>query len=377
MRRQRKRLENRSDLRKVFREIITFHKPEYFPHFEAWGFWNETIDRWHKEGLPLDKTPWEFFELDQFMSNAPEELSYYTPNRITQIPYWPPFGYKLIEETGSYVVQRESDRIIKKQLKDKTSMPQFLDFPVKSRKDWENLKWRLDPHIKDRYKGVKEISVSFNNRSTIVPFVICGGYGFPRNLFGEVNLAYIYYDDPELVHEIMEHWVYFYTGIADNLCPLIDFDYVYLWEDMAYKTSSLISPRLFSEFILPYYKVLIAYLKKRYRLDIFLVDSDGNNFPLLPLFIEAGINIFIPCEINAGMEPLLIREKFPNLALLGGINKQVLSRGKEEIKKEILGKVPKMLESGGYFPSVDHLIPADVPFENFCYYMEILREIEK
>jgi hypothetical protein len=370
-------LENKADLRKVFREIISFHKPEYFPHFEAWGFWNETIERWHKEGLPLDKTPWEFFKLDQFMSNAPEELSYYTPNRITQIPYWPPFEYKLLEETDSYVVQRESDGIVKKQLKGKTSMPQFLDFPVKTRKDWENLKWRLDPHTKDRYKGIKEISKSFNNRSTIVPFVICGGYGFPRNLFGEVNLAYIYYDDPKLLHEIMEHWVYFYTGIADNLCPLIDFDYVYIWEDMAYKTSSLISPKLFSEFILPYYKELTIYLKERYKLDIFLVDSDGNNFPLLSLFIEAGINIFMPCEINAGMEPLLIREKFPNLALLGGINKQVLSRGKEEIKKEILGKVPKMLEDGGYFPSVDHLIPADVSFENFCYYIEILREVEK
>jgi len=370
-------MDNSCNLRKAFREVVAFHKTEYFPHFEAWGFWNETIDRWHKEGLPLDKTPWEFFKLDQFMSSAPEELSYYTANRVTQIPYWPLFEVNIVEESDSYIVQRESDGIVKKQLKGKTSMPQFLDFPVKSRKDWEDLRWRLDPYIKDRYKGVKELSVSLNNRDTLLPFVICGGYGFPRNLFGEVTLAYIYYDDPNLIHEIMEYWVYFYTGIADNVCPLIDFDYVYLWEDMAYKTSSLISPKHFREFIFPYYKELITYLKEKYKLDIFLVDSDGNNFPLLPLFIEAGINIFVPCEINADMEPLLIREKFSNLALLGGINKQALSRGKEEIEKEILRKVPKMLESGGYFPSVDHLIPLDVSFENFCYYIEFLREIER
>jgi len=369
-------MESSYNLRKAFKEVVTFRKPEHFPHFEAMGFWSETIDRWHKEGLPLDKTSWEFFKIDQFMDNAPEELSYHT-DKVTQIPYWPPFECNIIEETDRYIVQREMDGIIKKQLKGKTSMPQFLDFPVKNRKDWEDLKWRLDPYIKDRYKRVKELSINLNNRNTLLRFGICGGYGFQRNLFGDETLAYTYYDDPNLVHEIMEHWVYLYTGIADHLCPLIDFDYVFLWEDMAYKTSSLISPKHFREFILPYYRELINYLKGRYKLDVFMVDSDGNNFSLFPLFIEAGINIFIPCEINAGMEPILIREKFPNLALLGGIDKQALIKGKEEIEEEILRKVPKMLESGGYFPSVDHHIPPDVSFENFCYYIEILTGMEK
>lgn len=370
---------SRLELRRVFRDIIYFRKTKYFPHFEAWGFWNETISRWHKEGLPAERTPWEFFDLDQFMGRVPEEspLSHYTSNRVTQIPYWPPFEAITIEETDTYIIRKEGDGITKKQLKYSTSMPQFLDFPVKTKKDWENIKWRLDPNLEDRYRDIKEISSELDIINGLIPFMICGGYGFPRNLLGEVNLSYIYYDDPDFMHEIMNYWVYFYSGIADKLCPIVDFDYVYLWEDMAYKTGPLISPSLFRKFILPYYKELISYLKEKHRLDIFLIDSDGNNFPLLPLFLEAGINIFIPCEVNAGMEPFLIRNKFPNLALLGGVNKQTLSKGKEKIREEVLEEVPKMLENGGYFPSVDHLVPPDVSFEDFCYYVELLREITR
>ena len=109
-----------------------------------------------------------------------------------------------------------------------------------------------------------------------------------------------------------------------------------------------------------------------------MVDSDGNNFSLLSLFAEGGINIFTPCEIAAGMEPLIVREQFPQMALLGGIDKRVLIKGdKKGIKEEIMSKVPFLLEQGGYFPSLDHHVPPDVSFESFCYYLEVLRNLSK
>lgn len=363
------------NLREAFKRVATFQKVEHLPHFEAMGFWEETIARWHKEGLPLDKSPWEFFQIAQFMDNAPEAIDYHTDN-VTRPPYWPPFEIETIEETDTYIVRRESDGIIKKQLKHSTSMPQFLKFPLDEESDWERVKERLEPYIEERYKKAREIAPSLKERDYILRFGICGAYGFQRNLFGVEKLSYMYYDNPKLIHKIMEHWVYLYTGIADNICPIIDFDYVFIWEDMAYKTAPLISPKHFKEFILPYYKELINYLKRRYKLELFMVDSDGNNFSLIPLFIEAGINIFIPCEVNAGMDPLLVRERFPNLCLLGGINKQALIKGKKEIEEEVLKKVPRMLEMGGYFPAVDHHVPSDVSFENFSYYIELMREIE-
>jgi uroporphyrinogen decarboxylase len=40
-----------------------------------------------------------------------------------------------------------------------------------------------------------------------------------------------------------------------------------------------------------------------------------------------------------------------------------------------MSKVPFLLETGGYFPSVDHTVPPDVTFENYCYYINLMREV--
>lgn len=363
--------------RQAFKDVANFRKGVLSPHCEAMGFWDEAIVRWRKEGLPEDRNPYEYFQIDPFRGNQPEPLKRLTDN-LNQPCYYPSFEIKVIEEKEDYVVRQEADGIVKKIHKINVSMPQFLKFPVQGRKEWEDLKWRLDPDTRERYQGIKELAPSLKDRREIFRFGVCGCYGFQRSLFGEENIAYAYYDDPDLLHQIMEQWLKLYIGMADYLCPLIDFDYVFIWEDMAYKTNSLVSPKLFREFILPYYKEFTGHLKKRHKLDLFMVDSDGNNFSILPLFAEGGVNIFIPCEIAAGMEPLLVREQFPQMALLGGIDKRVLIKGdKKGIKEEIMRKVPVLLEQGGYFPSLDHHVPADVSFESFCYYLEVLRELER
>ena len=59
----------------------------------------------------------------------------------------------------------------------------------------------------------------------------------------------------------------------------------------------------------------------------------------------------------------------------GTIDKRALVKGKEAIREEVMSKVPFLLEQGGYFPSVDHAVPPDVTFENYCYYINTMREV--
>jgi uroporphyrinogen decarboxylase len=338
------------------------------------GFWDETIERWRREGLPANVNPWDFFGIDRFMDNAPKAIAYHT-DRVTSAPYWPPFERLIVDQNDEYIIVRQDDGITTKQLKNRTSIPQFIRFPVQNQDDWQAVKSRLDPHTPERYRDLETVAVQVKGRSHILRFGLCGAYGHLRNLCGMENLAYYLYDSPELIHRILRHWVDFNTVLADYMCPLIDFDYVFLWEDMAYKTGPLISPTHFREFILPYYKELIGYLRQQHGLDIFMVDSDGNNWNLFPLFIEGGVNVFTPLEVAAAMEPLAIHEKYPQLALLGGIDKRALLNDKSSIEKEVDKKVSKLLEKGGYFPCLDHHVPADISFESFCTYLEILRKI--
>lgn len=367
---------NKPGPREIFRSIVTFKNEERPFHFEAMGFWKETIDRWHKEGLPQDKMPWEYFDIYPIMDNSHESIRNLAET-VTFPAYYPYFEKEIIEEKEDYIVCMEEDGIIKKTKKDGVSMPQFLQFPVQTREDWEKIKFRLNPDIEERYEKFKENVNEIKDHKYILRFGLCGCYGFLRNLFGEENLAYAYYDEPEFLHRIMEQWVYLYKGIADRICPLAEFDYVFIWEDMAFKTAPLISPKIFKEFMSPYYREFISHMKRSHGLNLFMVDSDGNNFDILSLFVEAGVNIFIPCEIAARMEPQIVRGKYPGLALLGGIDKRALISGKPSIREEIMRKVPALIKQGGYIPSVDHHVPSDVSFENFSYYIEFLRKTMK
>ena len=71
-----------------------------------------------------------------------------------------------------------------------------------------------------------------------------------------------------------------------------------------------------------------------------------------------------------------ITEKYGKDIILGGnIDKRVFVQGKEAVHKEVMSKVPFLLETGPYFPSLDHAIPPDVPLESFHHYLNLLREI--
>ena len=148
-------------------------------------------------------------------------------------------------------------------------------------------------------------------------------------------------------------------------------DYILIWEDLAFKNGPLISPDIFREFILPYYKKFIQRMKT-FGVKHFFVDTDGNFEVLIPLFIEGGVTGFYPFEVQAGMDIEKIRDLYPELVIMGGIDKMALAKGKEAIDGEI-AKVKRMLKKGGYIPYTDHMVPPDVSFENYTYFRKQLK----
>ena len=106
------------------------------------------------------------------------------------------------------------------------------------------------------------------------------------------------------------------------------------------------------------------------------MDSDGNVEQLIPLWLEAGINLIWSFEVAAGNDVVALRKQYGrDLIIAGTIDKRALIKGKEAIREEVMSKVPFLLETGGYFPSIDHLVPPDVTFENYCYYINLMREV--
>ena len=107
-----------------------------------------------------------------------------------------------------------------------------------------------------------------------------------------------------------------------------------------------------------------------------IIDSDGNNDVLIPLWLEAGVTGLRPFEIAAGCDPVAIRRQYgQNLIIQGGIDKRALARDRDAIDREVLSKVPWLCLQGGYFPQVDHLVPPDVSLENYRHYSALVRAV--
>jgi uroporphyrinogen-III decarboxylase len=76
------------------------------------------------------------------------------------------------------------------------------------------------------------------------------------------------------------------------------------------------------------------------------------------------------------MDVVDVRRRYGRrLAVLGGIDKHVLRRGKDEIRRELEYKMQPLMQQGGTVFGLDHRIPNGTPLENYRYYVALGREI--
>lgn len=98
--------------------------------------------------------------------------------------------------------------------------------------------------------------------------------------------------------------------------------------------------------------------------------------PLLDAFLEAGVNVIWPMEPAAGMDIVQTRAAYgQRLAFIGGLDKHVLRRSKEEIVAELEYKIPPMVRTGGCMLGLDHRIPNGTPLAHYRFYIEKAWEI--
>jgi uroporphyrinogen decarboxylase len=365
------------------------------------GAWPSTIRRWKKEGLPQnvsdeEKLNEQLYILDKAKTiTGEEEISFnehfgYDPlfrlpvqSGYCDSPLFPKYQTEILKEEETTYTIRDVDGVIKKIFKENPdlSMPMFIEFPVKTPNDWEKLKhehMQIDL-VKEQLGDVSGFAerIGKEQRDFPVFMTACGGFGHPRNLMGDENLCIAYYDEPEMVHDIMKHWLAINAEILTVVSKYLAIDNYLIWEDMAYKNGPLIGPEMFRTFMLPYYKDLVAHAKSL-GVKAVSVDTDGDCISLIPLFLESGVDAMIPFEVQSGMDVVKIREQFGDVfTIIGGIDKRALATGRDEIKKEVDRVCSYFKDSLRYIPSLDHTVPIDVPYENFLYYIECIRSYEK
>lgn len=357
-----------------FLATLNFKKTDRPMRLEAMGYWPETLKRWLKEGLPESAgnmiLAHIYFRMDPWI---PIYLG------ADQHPGFDPiFEEKIIKEDGRRIVKQNMTGSIIEVFKDgSSSIPGYLDFPVKDWSSWEEVKKRLDPNSPLRLGPHWDPFFALSKNAQLpLMMAIPGLFGTHRHLLGFEPLMEAYFDKPDLIHAISKHWVFLWKEVAAKAMVKQPLDAVLLWEDMCGKNGPIISPAMFREFMMPYYKEFIAFLRDDLNIPCRGVDTDGDMTLLIPLFVEAGVNYLWPFEVQAGMDVTQVRDQWPREFMIwGGIDKRALAVDEKAIRDEVERVAPYMLQRSGYIPGLDHSVPPDVTLDNFRYYLEYVRKI--
>jgi hypothetical protein len=140
-----------------------------------------------------------------------------------------------------------------------------------------------------------------------------------------------------------------------------------IWDDMAGNNAPMFSPSQFERIFLPGYRRMIKAYRDAGAPHVFL-HSDGNILPILEMLVDAGIDGLNPLERRAGMDPVLLRTRFPRLVLIGGMdNTDTLINGPvERIEAEARALID-MGRDGGLIIGT-HSVSPEISLESFAAY---------
>lgn len=404
--------------RERFLEVMNFNTDIRSLKWE-FGYWGETINNWYEQGLRKEHYP----VIEKKITTPTSTLYTYAwsdkckgrdrlPNGFPVMAgglYWPTQGFTLdrdvrkhfkmdhtqvvvdvnllwdpmfepvvLSEDHEQMTYIDIDGVERMYLKGEATIPTSMKWPITDKKSWEKLKAeRLN--IKDISRRFpsnwKELVKQYNNRD--YPLAL-GGYphgffGTLSHLVGYENTFVWYALEPELIHDILNTFTTVWITVYEQVLSEIQVDHLQIWEDISFGKGPMISPAMVREFMNPYIKRVVDFLKSK-GVKIFLLDTDGDCNSVIPVFMEAGVTGMYPFEVHCGMDIVKVRKEYPTLQILGGIPKSEIVKGPRRID-EILLPVEQVLKAGGYVPFGDHFIPPDVDFENFSYYRNKLNRI--
>jgi len=344
-----------------FLAALNHQKPDRVPIHDS--PWDTAITRWHREGLPEDQTPEQYFNF---------ELRGYGADLSFQVPQ------ETLEETEEYTIVRNENGAIVKNWKDKTSVPMFLEFPFTDRKGWEEFKPRLEWN--DSRIKMADYTQHQTDRDNDL-FVTYGapmGYDRTQGWCGSETLLMAMVEDPAWVCDMVDSGItQLIQGYEAMTAAGFKFDAAFVFDDMGYRNSSLFSPRAYREILFPAHKRLCDFMHGQ-RLKVIL-HSCGCVKELIPQLIEAGFDCLQPLEVKAGMDLIELKKLYgKKLAFMGGIDVRAMADPDPAvIEEEIRSKFDVAMSDGGYIYHSDHSVPDNVSFERYKQVIDLVLKYGK
>ena len=348
--------------------------------------WVATVERWRKEGLPM-VNPAEYFDY---------ELVSFTPDTSPRLPI------EVVQETEEYIVHRTPYGGLRRDHKDYATTPEIIDYPCKSREDWERIKGRLTPSRErvdwegswlagnaDDTRGQESVLErgrrdwrrglpgcrQAREQGRFVCYNVMVGYDKLQFYVATEQLLMAIATEPDWVRDMYEADANLAIAMYEMMAEGgFQFDGVWLTCDLGYRNGLLFSPRHYDEQLRPTLRRLFQYFRAK-GLPVIL-HSCGCVRDLIPRFIEDGLTCLQPLEVKAGMDLVALKREFGDqLAFMGGIDVRAMADADPAvIEEEIATKISYAKVGGGYVYHSDHSVPNNVSLDRYRRVLALVRK---
>ncbi len=335
---------------------LAFKTPDRIPRFD--NFWMEFSQKCRR-ALSLDQN----VELDDYFGN----------DLCVAVADETPFSAQIIEQRGADTIIRDGWGCLVRQRKG-SYFSEVLQIAINSPADLErSFRSSSDP---GRYKRFGQTVMKQKEKGMAVFCKIGGPYMRSSFMRGKEEFLIDISSDPQFASAIAAKVTDHLLQIALEslrLRNLYDTG-VWIYDDIAYNSATMISPKAFERIFLPLYIKLIHAIKAAGARHV-IFHSDGNILQILDMLLDAGINGINPVEPRAGMLSWNLRRKYGDrLALIGGMcNSIVLPNGPVSAIEEQARAIIAAGKEGGVIIGA-HSIGPDIPADHYLAYDRVVRK---
>jgi len=153
-------------------------------------------------------------------------------------------------------------------------------------------------------------------------------------------------------------------------------DIIHVGDDVGMEDRLMMSPDLWRKWFKPRLAKIIRTAKEIKPDVLFFYHSDGYVEPIIPDFIEIGIDVLNPVQPEC-MNPAKLKREFGDkLAFWGtlGIQHTLPFGTPEEVEEEVKERIETVGKDGGLYLSPTHVIAPEVPYENIFAFVEAVKK---
>lgn len=176
----------------------------------------------------------------------------------------------------------------------------------------------------EEWEKIRESLAHVNRDEKMVAgFIGPGLFERLHYLMGLEEALIAFYEEPEAMHELIDYLAEYEISYGKELIKNIQPEILFHHDDWGSQISSIMSPDMFEEFILPAYKKIYGFFKENGIIIVHHSDSYAAN--LVPFMIEMGIDVW-QGVMSTNNIPELIEKYGDKITFMGGIDNGKIDR---------------------------------------------------